>query len=329
MYNRLIEKKTFFGFKLETTPGVMESLASTNFNQLAYDLNWQIVSSNYQVDALSGNYSNFKNVMGKLAIQVNFSIDLYSLSNSNITSPAYYDLLQACGWKKTVYENGVSIAQNSDSNNTSGTLFIVANQESNDGTYNQLIFKISGAMGKVKFSCLIGKPIKAEFEFIGSLFDVMTTLYGDEYSIFNNINPNGVSGSPANPTEFTINTSHLLTYITDYHWNNNLGSTPPGTILIRHTDGTQYGPFQCTGRMAYNTITHDFTVPNGWWDCYPNVVIKAGTYTIVDSDNSTWSNNSTSGYKGFSEVKGSPPITRLHSNTEQILIPNLDGILQS
>ena len=50
------------------------------------------------------------------------------------------------------------------------------------------------------------------------------------------------------------------------------------------------------------------------WTVRPNVVIRAGTYTVVDSNPAPWSQNAGSGGKGFSEIRGAaapvaPPAT--------------------
>jgi choice-of-anchor C domain-containing protein len=56
-------------------------------------------------------------------------------------------------------------------------------------------------------------------------------------------------------------------------------------------------------------------VPNANWIATPNVVIPAGTYTVIDSDPSTWSQNSGSGGQGFAAVTSS-------TGTAQNLVTN-------
>jgi len=41
-----------------------------------------------------------------------------------------------------------------------------------------------------------------------------------------------------------------------------------------------------------------------YWDVKPNINIGPGTYTVIDSDPSTWAQNSQSDYKGITVVKG-------------------------
>lgn len=117
----------------------------------------------------------------------------------------------------------------------------------------------------------------------------------------------GVNNSPTAPTQFTVRSSYMLTYIQTYHWNSGRGAQP-GTIAIRKDDGTIFGPWRVSTKPGQGGV------PNAYWEVTPNMVIPAGTYTIVDSDPATWAQNAQSGGKGFAIVKGyaisgTPPTT--------------------
>jgi len=99
------------------------------------------------------------------------------------------------------------------------------------------------------------------------------------------------------PTTFTISASWLVTEITTYHWNNGQGKTP-GTIGLRAADGATYGPWQATG------LPGSGGVPDAQWVVKPNIVIPPGTYTVLDSDPSTWAQNSETGGAGMSWGNG-------------------------
>jgi hypothetical protein len=120
--------------------------------------------------------------------------------------------------------------------------------------------------------------------------------HAPETTVFSNTNIGGVSSGPSNPTTFTLAESTRITYVMDYHYFNH--GTPPGTIALRHSDGTTYGPWQAEGGVGQGGVQ------NAYWEVWPMVVLKPGTYTIVDSDPSTWSHNSGSGNQGMSVVKG-------------------------
>lgn len=101
------------------------------------------------------------------------------------------------------------------------------------------------------------------------------------------------------PATFSFDRPHLITQISDYHWNDAQGVTP-GTIGFKDSSGKQYGPWQASGAQGQGGV------PNAYWVVFPNIVVPAGTYTIIDSDPSTWSQNSESGGRGMSDVWGTP-----------------------
>jgi hypothetical protein len=131
--------------------------------------------------------------------------------------------------------------------------------------------------------------------------DSITFTSAKDTIIFDNGNIYGVSGVSSPPTDttgFSVSAATVITYLQDYHYYN--GGTLPGTISLKHSDGTTYGPFQTTGLPGQGCV------PNAYWIYYPAVTIKAGSYTVIDSDPSTWSHNSQSAGKGFSQVRGFP-----------------------
>jgi hypothetical protein len=114
--------------------------------------------------------------------------------------------------------------------------------------------------------------------------------------IWDNGNVGAISGTVKNPTEVTFNTSAYITYMNTYHWNGAKGATP-GTISLKGEDGTIYGPWQATGANGQGGVK------NAYWVIYPNATLKAGKYTVVDSDPSTWATNSAANYVGFAYIK--------------------------
>lgn len=113
--------------------------------------------------------------------------------------------------------------------------------------------------------------------------------------IFNNGNGNGVSSGPTEPTVFSIENPYLITEIVDYHHNSGKGAEP-GEIALMDEQGAIYGPWQ-----ASNTGDPD---PRRYWTVKPMIVLKPGTYTVLDSDESTWACNSQSEHRGMSWVSG-------------------------
>lgn len=117
--------------------------------------------------------------------------------------------------------------------------------------------------------------------------------------LWNTWNKAGVGNGGTSPT-VTLTRSYTITMVDTYHWNDQKGMPSPGTIALRAADGKLYGPWQATGTPGM------FGVPNANWTVTPNVTVPAGSYTIVDSDPSTWSQNAGSGGKGFTSGKGVP-----------------------
>lgn len=113
---------------------------------------------------------------------------------------------------------------------------------------------------------------------------------GITYSVFENSNIDAVDNGPGQPTVFTLGADTYISDITTYHWNYGSGATP-GTISLEGGDGSVYGPWTATG--LYGTL---------YWHVSPNIVLPAGSYTIVDSSPSTWAHNSQSGYQGMAWV---------------------------
>ncbi len=109
----------------------------------------------------------------------------------------------------------------------------------------------------------------------------------------------GVSNGPTVPTTFSLSSTHLVTFISTYHWNSARGATP-GTIGLQSSDGKVYGPWKVTTRAGQGGV------PNAYWDVFPNIIVPAGTYTIIDSDPASWSQNQQSGGRGMAEVKATP-----------------------
>ena len=92
---------------------------------------------------------------------------------------------------------------------------------------------------------------------------------------------------------FSSHLSQLITGMT-------VGALPAKGISLKDSSGKVFGPWTVItsagsgGRANVN------------WECHPGIVLPAGTYTIIDPDTSTWSQNDGSGNSGFVRVAGSP-----------------------
>src|SRR5262249_46671884 len=117
--------------------------------------------------------------------------------------------------------------------------------------------------------------------------------------LFDNWNEQAVNNNPTVPTQFTITKDYFVTYIANYHWNGGQGMAR-GDISLRDQNGKVYGPWQAI------TSSGQDEKQNVNWECKPSVRIPAGTYTVIDSDVASWSQNEKSGRSGISRVKGYP-----------------------
>jgi hypothetical protein len=122
---------------------------------------------------------------------------------------------------------------------------------------------------------------------------------GVDVVLFDNGNIYTVDNNPTVPAKFTISKPHVITKITNYHWNYAQG-TKPGRVGLRDASGRIYGPWSVVGSPGQGGV------PNANWTATPNALIPAGQYTILDSEPTTWSQNSGSGNRGFSKVEGYP-----------------------
>jgi len=117
-----------------------------------------------------------------------------------------------------------------------------------------------------------------------------------DHVIYTNGNNRAVQNGPKRATTFVIDSPHLVTFIYTYHYLN--GGKLPGKIGLKHADGTIYGPWRAEGAIGPGGI------PNAYWFVLPYVELKAGNYTVTDSDAETWSYNRRSSNAGFVVIHG-------------------------
>lgn len=118
----------------------------------------------------------------------------------------------------------------------------------------------------------------------------------DYHLLSSTFNTKTVYNGPTEDASFNIDKDTMLQAVTTYHWNNGQGKAPGSISLLEN--GVKVGEWQATGRASSG-------VNNTLWDVFPDYVLKGGNYyTIVDSDNDTWSYNSESYDIGFVEIRG-------------------------
>lgn len=125
-------------------------------------------------------------------------------------------------------------------------------------------------------------------------------------TIFTNENGERIlTTPPSQPTVFTLTEPTHLTLIRTHHYNRGRGATP-GTIALRNSKGDTVGSWAAVLTSTY------------YWTVQPRLVFPADTYTIVDSQPATWSQNTRSGGRGFATVNGAFPAAADKSRVQSL-----------
>ncbi len=187
-----------------------------------------------------------------------------------------------------------AVTENMTNNNVVWTI-----EPSNGGTAtpiginpNYVIYKAPANIGTYKLIATSASDATIKDE---AVITVVKKLPKADF-LFEITNVAAVQSKPTKPSVFTTDQEYTITKITTYHYYNN--NTLPGTISLKDENGTVYGPWQAVGRVGQGNVA------NAYWECYPYVKLKAGTYTIVDSAPDTWSQNAGTKGRGMCWVEG-------------------------
>jgi hypothetical protein len=129
---------------------------------------------------------------------------------------------------------------------------------------------------------------------------LLTCAQANQGWLFNSYNQCGALNG-AKPVVVKLTKPAHITQIADYHFNRGV-AVKPGTIGLQAANGYVFGPYRATQAAG----TWD-------WIASMSITVPAGSYTVVDSSPSTWSQNSASHGVGFTRVFGSfvasaPPV---------------------
>jgi hypothetical protein len=125
----------------------------------------------------------------------------------------------------------------------------------------------------------------------------VTQVQMDIVKFFDNGNIYAVENRPKRTTVFTLAGPTRVTRIMTYHWNNGYGA-PAGQIALRSSSGETFGPWQAIGEPGQGGV------PSAYWVVEGDAELPAGTYTIIDSDPSTWAQNAASSGAGMASAEG-------------------------
>lgn len=107
---------------------------------------------------------------------------------------------------------------------------------------------------------------------------------------------NGYANSGSAPSFSTNGKAYCLDSLSTTHYNDGNGKAP-GSIGLVSSDGTKLGPWPA--HVLKDGFTWRASPPAG------SSVILNGTYTVVDSDPSTWTSSAASGGRSFAVVSAS------------------------
>lgn len=162
----IISKRTI-GFKIEGTPYTAETLAYTDYDIGAYEVNYTPEIAMKARKLARGDYSRDVSVAGKRSITITFKVD-FQKSAAATTAPKYFKCLRACAMKETTGASGMTLVTNSLYNAVPATIEVAEMDEGATPSY--VVVKAHGCMGNAKLVCSnIGEPMHIELEFKGVL----------------------------------------------------------------------------------------------------------------------------------------------------------------
>jgi len=166
----LPERRTI-GAKTESTPYTAETLAATDYNFKAFNINYSPEIAMMARKVARGDFSREVSIAGKRSCTVSFSVELAYSGTAN-TAPTYGKLLKACALKETVHTTtGVSYLTDAGYSAVPVTIEVV---EKDEGTSPvQVVVRVRGCMGNAKISFdSVGQPCRIDFEFKGALVSI-------------------------------------------------------------------------------------------------------------------------------------------------------------
>jgi hypothetical protein len=162
-----LSAKRTIGFATESPAYTASTLAVTDYNLSAYNINYDPDIAMKARDLARGNFSRDPSISGKRQISISFSVDL-CYSGTVGTAPSYYKCLQSCGLKQISYGTGVELVTDAAYSNVPSTIEVVEKDEGVSPV--QVVVKAHGCMGNAKIILdNIGEPVRIDFDFKGVL----------------------------------------------------------------------------------------------------------------------------------------------------------------
>ena len=190
-----ITQRRMLGFKLESTPYSVETLADADFDLCAWEIAYDADIAMMARKCAKGNFGKEVSISGKRKVTISFVLDLQEGADI-ATAPTSFKCFQACGMSLTTNATlGVHVDLDSDYSNVPATIEVVEKDEGT--TADGVVVRGRGMMGNARLAInSIGEPTKAEFEFQGALDAIEKRLYAamPEPTGFDTAVPDAVMG---------------------------------------------------------------------------------------------------------------------------------------
>jgi hypothetical protein len=121
----------------------------------------------------------------------------------------------------------------------------------------------------------------------------------DPVLLYTNSNTGPVKVGATAPATFTVESGSVrIVQVVTYHYVEPKGLASTGDVHITGSSGKLYGLWTTDGYAGQDGVK------NASWVARTDVVLPAGTYTIDDSEPSTWSSNANTGGAGMFWIYG-------------------------
>ena len=156
-----------------------ETLADADFNvRIKHDVSYSTEIAEYRRKILDGTLDHLTSVMGRQRGTISFTVDMApSPTATPALPPPWSKLLQACGFKETIYAaTGVGWVPHVEQTHVPLTLEVIETLEG--ASPDQLVTRFQGVMGNVTFAIgTVGEPVQMNFELSGAFVSMVDRLF--------------------------------------------------------------------------------------------------------------------------------------------------------
>ena len=206
----MLESKRVVGAGIESAPYTREVLDVSDYDFRAFNIQYSPEIEMVAHECARGNWSKLPMIAGKRFGKVSWSTYLTS-SGAAATPPDWGIASRACAMRQSIISTtGVSYITHSNYGNVPITIEV---QELEEGlSARGVVVIFSGCMGNKKIVIEgVGKPIRIDYEFQGSLYIIEDRAAGAvlKPAGFDTVSPNIVMGATITAFTETVNLSQL------------------------------------------------------------------------------------------------------------------------